>query len=119
MLTSMGAGAVLSTQGASDIQGLNPYVPRDRAETILGLVLLTMLRANRVGLLNRSIGAAVTLTKLLKQAEKEPNNEMLFPKVLQAAEDLAGMLAGRRHFAETEGGQAKFDPRFLMFEFVW
>eukprot|EP00961_Rhodomonas_salina_P160938 2166971-Rhodomonas_salina.3 len=29
------------------------------------------------------------------------------------------MLAGRRHFAETEGGQAKFDPRFLMFEFVW
>eukprot|EP00961_Rhodomonas_salina_P223670 3024462-Rhodomonas_salina.1 len=30
------------------------------------------------------------------------------------------MLAGRRHFAEARGhGEMTFDPRFLMFEFVW
>lgn len=116
-------GSLISSKGESDITALNPYIPLERVDVILQIVMLTMLRANRMGHISRCVGATIVLQKLMKRTLEKTSKETLLPMVLQAADDLADILASGRHYGtlQTEGGSTKvsFDPRFLIFEFAW
>lgn len=67
--------------------------------------------------------AAVSLSKVLHEASNAiTKSEALLPRVVQAGEALAESLVAGRHFADQEGGEDggfEYDPRFLLFEFVW
>jgi hypothetical protein len=92
-----------------------------------------MLRANRVGHANRCIGMCVRLLGLVDKALKtEPSErgsfaETLVPQIAQASAALADGLQSRRYFMVEDpsssplatGVHIQYDPRFLIFEFVW
>jgi thiol-disulfide isomerase/thioredoxin len=117
-------GSLISSKGELDITALNPYVPLERVDVILQLVILTMLRANRMGHISRCVGATIVLQKLMKRTLEKNSMETLLPMVLQGADDLADMLSSGRHYgtllqSEGEALKVAFDPRFLIFEFAW
>ena len=128
-------GATLSSRGETDIANLNPYLNPGTLNLLLRLIGVTMLRANRVGHANRCIGMCVRLLGLVDKALKtEPSErgsfaETLLPQIAQASAALADGLQSRRHFmAEVadpsssslpKGVHVQYDPRFLIFEFVW
>ena len=130
-------GSLLSSQGTQDLQKLNPYLSQRAMDTIEQLLVMVMLRANRVGQANRCLAIAATLTKLLAAAQAtEPGDARtaagatLLPKLAQASGDLGDSLSAKRHFMvpcsdaastteSSSGGSFSFDPRFLLFEFVW
>ena len=119
--------SILSSKGEQDLQRLNPYVPASHVETVIQLVMLGMLRANRKGHLSRCIGATVILLKLLREAVDKCPAQTSFPKLMQAGDDVANMIAAGRHFTSlAHGGDGLLDatavlldPRFLIFEFTW
>lgn len=128
-------GATLSSTGEMDIANLNPYLTPRTLNLLLRLIGVTMLRANRVGHANRCIGMCVRLLGLVDKALKtEPSErcnfaDTLLPQIAQASAALADGLQSQRHFmAEVEDPTLKstpkevhvhYDPRFLIFEFVW
>jgi thioredoxin-like negative regulator of GroEL len=116
--------AILSSKGELDMEKFNPYLPKKHIDVVLQLVMLQMLRANRLGHLSRCIGAVIVLLKLLREALDATPAQSSFPKFLQAADDVASIIAAGRHFVSTEtsaagGVTARLDPRFLIFEFTW
>ena len=124
--------AILSSKGEDDVQRLNPYLPREHTEIVVQLVMLGMLRANRLGHLSRATGATVVLLQLLRDALDAPPPSSSFPKFVQAADDVVDIIAAGRHFITSlqdgstpsspsqAGGMAvRLDPRFLIFEFTW
>jgi thiol-disulfide isomerase/thioredoxin len=62
-------GMLLSSKGESDLLRLNPYLPADMVTTLMQLVTLTMLRANRLGHTNRCIGTLIGLETLLEKVK--------------------------------------------------
>ena len=116
--------SILSSEGEQDIQKFNPYLPRAHVDAVMQLVMLQMLRANRVGHLSRCIGAVVVLLKLLRGALEATPSTVSFPKFVQAADDVASIIAAGRHFISSETTSSddvtvRLDPRFLIFEFTW
>jgi thiol-disulfide isomerase/thioredoxin len=124
--------AILSSRGEEDIRRLNPYLPRMHVETVVQLVMLGMLRANRLGHLSRCIGATVVLLQLLRGALDAPPAQASLPKFVQAADDVASIIAAGRHFtsavppagapdclSSAREMAVRLDPRFLIFEFTW
>jgi hypothetical protein len=105
---------------------LNPFLDEKSIQTMLNLVSVGMLRANRLGHVNRCIGAVIGLDALLqkvlslKHDQKLPQGSVLAPKLIQAGEDLSKNITMARHYMTPLGnGQYSFDPRYLVFEFVW
>ena len=124
--------AILSSRGEEDMRRLNPYLPRTHVETVVQLVMLGMLRANRLGHLSRCIGATVVLLQLLQGALDAPPAQVSLPKFVQAADDVASIIAAGRHFtsavppagapdclSSAREMAVRLDPRFLIFEFTW
>ena len=58
-------GSLLSSKGEEDMLKLNPYLSADTLDSVLSLVIASMLRANRLGHINRCIGTAIGLDGLL------------------------------------------------------
>mmetsp|Transcript_2417 Transcript_2417/g.3236 ORF Transcript_2417/g.3236 Transcript_2417/m.3236 type:complete len:3692 (+) Transcript_2417:353-11428(+) len=123
-------GSTLSTTGDADVLNLNPYLSKKSLNLVNKLLIITMLKANRVGHANRCIGTAVSLISLVDSALKTIAGEArskasvtLLPKLAQASGDLAGGLASKRYFVDADDTKTSksmiFDPRFLLFEFVW
>jgi thiol-disulfide isomerase/thioredoxin len=119
-------GALLSTNGKEDILKLNPYISERTLDILFNLVSIIMLRANRLSHVNRCIGIVVGLESLLKKVLDLPADNLassgptLIPKVIQAGEDLSkNVVMGRYYVSSNESGLHVFDPRFLVFEFVW
>ena len=117
-------GILISSKGEIDVASLNPYIPAERIDSILQIVLLTMLRANRIGHISRCTGAAVVLLKLLKRALEPSAKETVLPMILQAADDLADVISSGRYYGvkNSQGSVVQsvtLDPRFLIFEFTW
>lgn len=126
-------GATLSSRGATDVSNLNPYLNPGTLNLLQRLIGVTMLRANRVGHANRCIGMCVRLLGLVDKALKtEPSErgsfaETLVPQIAQASAALADGLQSRRYFMVEDpsssplatGVHIQYDPRFLIFEFVW
>lgn len=113
--------SILSSKGAEDLQRLNPYLDPHHVDTVMQLVQLGMLRANRLGHLSRCIGATVLLLKLLRGAVENKPAHTSFPKFIQAADDIASIISAGRHFVSSveTSGAVRLDPRFLIFEFTW
>jgi len=118
--------ALLSSQAAEDLMRLNPYLLAADAEALLDAVAVVVMRANRIGHVNRCIAAAVNLSRKLDQAiklspeERKSRAQVLLPNFTQASEGLAGQICSKRHYvAEGAGGERGFDPRFAIFEFTW
>eukprot|EP00808_Paulinella_micropora_P006835 g75373.t1 len=122
--------ALLSSQAEQDIRRFNPYQSHKSCSLLLDLTTCIVLRANRVGHVNRCLDAAQKLQKLLTQALAIPPNQRalqaagLRPSIIQAGQALAQQLTARRNFAKAMDSADSeenlvYDPRFLIFEFTW
>lgn len=119
-------GILISSQGEADLLRLNPYLSEESLESIKSLITIGMLRANRLGHINRCIGLVIGLENLLDKVLKVPLQDRevqgatLAPKLIQLAEELAKNLTMARHYMkDLPNGAFSFDPRYLVFEFVW
>ena len=119
-------GVLLSTQGEADLLKLNPYLSADTINALLGIISLVMLRSNRLGQTNRCIGTLISLTSLLEKVLKIPLTErvskgaVLAPKLIQLSEELSKMITMERYYMNKDSESSySFDPRYLVFEFVW
>ena len=116
--------SILSSRGTQDLQHLNPYASHAHIETVVQLIMVGMLKANRVGHLSRCIGATLVLLKLLREAVHTTPGPSALAKFMQASDDVANIISAGRHFVVQDGacGTAvgvRLDPRFLIFEFTW
>ena len=119
-------GSLLSSRCEEDLLKLNPYISSDTLASLLDLVSSAMLRANRVGHINRSIGVAISLEELLVKILAIPienrleEGHAIIPQVIQVGEDLAKNITLSRHYVtKNASGFYELDPRYLVFEFVW
>lgn len=56
----------------------------------------------------------------LSVEQRVTQSSVLVPKIKQAGEELSNTISmGRYYFSRQEGGGYSFDPRYLVFEFVW
>jgi len=62
-------GVLLSSNGETDILRLNPFITAEHLQTLMCLVMHTMLRSNRLGLTNRCIGTLIHLESLLIEVQ--------------------------------------------------
>ena len=60
-------GVLLSSKGAEDLLKLNPYLPVGIMKVVMNVVSVAMLRANRLGLINRCVASVISLEQLLKK----------------------------------------------------
>lgn len=118
-------GTLISTKGEQDLLRLNPFIAPETVTAIFNLITTSMLRANRLGLVNRCIGTAIGLEQLLAKVlkvtpEARPASaSTLIPKLVQVGEDLSASLTMARHYMTRQGDSSfLFDPRYLVFEFV-
>jgi hypothetical protein len=119
-------GVLISSKGEEDLLRLNPYLAPETIQEMLNLITISMLRSNRLGHTNRCIGIAISLEGLLQKVLSIPKESRavqgltLLPKLLQSGEELSKNIAMARHYI-TSGprGSLDFDPRYLVFEFVW
>jgi hypothetical protein len=58
-------GILISSKGEADLLKLNPFLSIDSLDSIKKLVATSMLRANRLGHINRCIGLVISLENLL------------------------------------------------------
>eukprot|EP01063_Lacrimia_lanifica_P039590 TRINITY_DN8724_c1_g1_i1.p1 TRINITY_DN8724_c1_g1~~TRINITY_DN8724_c1_g1_i1.p1 ORF type:complete len:3085 (+),score=1246.46 TRINITY_DN8724_c1_g1_i1:263-9517(+) len=112
------ASCYLSTRALEDLKQLNPY-----AEGTYPAALTPILRlANRVAHASAVKSAAEGLREMLRKASGGAAGEALI-KVRHAARAVADTLTQRRHYlvppSGGAGGAASFDPRFLLFEFIF
>eukprot|EP01038_Epipyxis_sp_PR26KG_P004031 gene4031-5768_t len=122
-------GSLLSSKGEDDLLKLNPYISDSTVTTVLSLVKACMLRANRLGHTNRCIGTVISLESLLDKALKVKTEDLveqgkvLTPKLIQVCEEIANTITMARHYmtkvATVKNHVYSFDPRYLVFEFVW
>ena len=61
-------GVLISSKGIEDLQRMNPFLDEDRIRVVFDIIVLTMLRANRLGHANRCIAMGINLQNLLAKA---------------------------------------------------
>jgi len=120
-------GVVLSTKAQNDLLQLNPHLSSADVDTLIKVVIMIMLRANRIGHANRCIGICLKLEKSLERdllgrdiEERRRKKSAIVLSLQQASHALGEALSDGRHYM-TQYGDSKFefDPRFLIFEFMW
>lgn len=112
-----------SSSFESDLRARNPYIkniPADLTERILAVLFL----CNRIVHINRTIQSARALLSQLTSAAMSRSSTDAANRAkqtLQASKDLADMLLSKRHYLkqQTESSSWTFDPRFLVFEYVF
>eukprot|EP01038_Epipyxis_sp_PR26KG_P004458 gene4458-6304_t len=121
-------GILVSSCGEIDLLKLNPYLDSSTIKVIMNLTGICMLRANRLGHINRCIGSVISLMQLLKETLNTPPSTLaerkttLTPKLLQLNEEIAKTITMKRHYmVEVFENDAShlYDPRYLVFEFIW
>eukprot|EP00755_Sulcionema_specki_P014189 Sspe_Gene.56011::Locus_30819_Transcript_1_1_Confidence_1.000_Length_7199::g.56011::m.56011 len=106
--------ALLSSQGTKDLQKLNPFLTDVQCGELLDLVAYTALHASRLGQLNavhREMGALSSMVARGCSADD--------PAFSQKADVVASLLCQDRCYMRREGNGMAYDPRFLVFEFIW
>jgi len=95
-------GALLSSRAVYDLQKLNPYFERSDIELAFCVIEVLLLRANRVGQVNRALNDARDLLRLLKRTESRTHFDAPDPALLaglvQTSESLARNLTAERHY---------------------
>ncbi|GBG26808.1 Hypothetical Protein FCC1311_030302 [Hondaea fermentalgiana] len=103
--------ALLSREASADLQKVNPSLEAGQVETMLDRVVHVLVRTNRISHANR----AAQLARDLKRAQSSTSSGADF-RADQLARSLAETLTTVRHYVEDDGS---FDPRFLVFEYVF
>ncbi|KDO28986.1 hypothetical protein SPRG_20090 [Saprolegnia parasitica CBS 223.65] len=112
------ASTLASSDMAGDLARKNPFVDVAQLPTVLQLVQLVLFCANRMSHLNRLIGSAAALKSLVESHVLYQNQDA--SRMLHASQDVAnGLLASRHYLKERDGQTYAYDPRYLLFEFVF
>ncbi|KAF0690318.1 Aste57867_18249 [Aphanomyces stellatus] len=98
-----------STALEDDILKKNPFFQRENFPGVLALVQNILFGCNRINQLNRLIQAAESLKRLTLN----PGVQQV--RLLHASQDVANQLIATRHYIKQEA----FDPRYLVFEYVF
>lgn len=111
---------LLSSKGDFDLSKINPFLGPEEIEHATHVVEAVLLRANRVGHINRTIAEIKTLQKRLTDLasldSKVVRGQALYTGIMQKSEQLAAEVTAGRHYIHTDG---TYDPRYLVFEFLW
>jgi len=111
-------GALTSTEAVTDLSKVNPFLDVTHSQEILTLAALAIARATRIGQVNRVLSQCRKIVTLLGDpAAHVELTEGAKVRLMQQEETLVRELTAERHYVNAEDGA--FDPRFLVFEFVW
>ncbi|GMF14309.1 unnamed protein product [Phytophthora lilii] len=109
----------------ADLKARNPFAVNVTAD-LVEKILLVLFLCSRIVHINRTVQAARALLKHLRGLNTSQSGEDWSSKVKmtrQASRDLAGMLLSKRYYLRgvSAGGSSgwHFDPRFLVFEYVF
>eukprot|EP00750_Incisomonas_marina_P014138 INCI17609.11.p1 GENE.INCI17609.11~~INCI17609.11.p1 ORF type:complete len:5029 (+),score=1065.32 INCI17609.11:298-15384(+) len=132
--------SLLSSKSIQDLLAVNPFITPQLMTSLLHVSVACILRGSRLGHTNRCIVAASKLQERLDAAlamtaeTSFAGASSIRPNLEQSCSGLAGLLLTKRHFvrklpvsetslakADAGGDQMtlKYDPRYLIFEFVW
>lgn len=110
---------LLSSLGEKEWLKLNPFANVELYKTSQELVTRTLLRATRIGQINRCLDDLRQLEKLMKKVEEHHADTSKHPgciaEMMQKADTLANNMTSKRSYFDVDKGT--FDPRFLVFEF--
>lgn len=121
---------LISTTGVEDLRACNPFISEKEVEELLDAAVAAVLRANRVGQINRSMSEARGLLRLLQPpgTRAKGGDDVLgdqASRITLKSQALAEQLLARRQFvvpsevpSDSGGLQLTYDPRFLLFEFT-
>jgi len=120
-------GSLLSTQTVMDLQKLNPYFTNERIKDVKEVLTATILKANRVGQLNRAVDCIRKVIKILTKLQNREEKGAVTSAsekaaLVLSAEKIIGNLCCKRYYMDESDPETKkvcFDPRYLVFEFVW
>ena len=96
-----------------------------RLRLCLTWYLYLCFASNRLGHTNRCIGLTIALDSLLSKVlsidadERKLQGATLRPKLIQSSEELSKNITVYRHYVKRTDQVWAFDPRYLVFEFVW
>jgi len=107
--------ALLSKSAIDDLHNANPSLSKDDIEAMLDEVTSVLVFTNRISHANRASALVRQLLSLTEDMKKDKSKRLAF-RGKQLASSLAEVLATERHYLEKDGG---FDPRFLVFEYVF
>ena len=114
--------SLCSTTADHEWRQLNPFLSRPACDAIMAILTLTVLRANRIGHINRVLETVSDLEALLSKVKKVDEHgksliDAISASVQQKADSLASQLVVSRCYVNRS--DHSFDPRFLIFEFTW
>jgi hypothetical protein len=118
-------GALLSTRASEDLCSVNPFLPRRNAEAALTAFQGVLFHANRLSQIERCVAGARDLkSALVSLSRMEGKGGRALSAAVQAvqkeADALASNLVGKRFYSDVDvNGNIVYDPRFLVFEYVF
>ena len=121
---------LLSSRAEADLQQLNPFLSPRLVQLVLTLSASILLHANRLGLIDRCMAdciEAMRLTRRLQanQVKHSPSDfsSLIKGLVIQTRTLVDGLTAHRHYTRPTPSSTAPapsaYDPRFLVFEFIF
>eukprot|EP00760_Papus_ankaliazontas_P009215 PhM_4_TR13981/c0_g1_i1/m.81553 len=118
--------SLCSTKCEEDWQKLNPFLTAKTSTALVNMIAVSVLRANRIGHINRACEAVEGLVHLLQRISRPPPNlddatlhslqDALVASIVQKADTCASILATKRVYVDSN---MQFDPRYMLFEFTW
>ena len=116
--TNFITAVVLSTKATQDLTSVNPFI--QNSKELLDITSIMMLYCNRICHANRTCSLAKSLQQLVKQLEKGSQNiSAIKEKLLHLSTSLADSLISERHYIKSVDNNLFYDPRFLVFEYVF
>ena len=108
------------SQADTDMQQVNPFVNSAQTQELLVLTSLALVHANRLGHVNRVLSASRKVRKMVTELHSlAPNSRSvadLKQRLKQKVEGISENLIASRYYMTAD---RKFDPRYLVFEFIW
>jgi hypothetical protein len=107
---------------------INPFLPRSVASSLLSLMSIALCHANRLGHLNRILSDCRSLTSLItalhsllesNDPSKSSTINDTILRIDQRVDALCTGLIGQRQYIEVKEDKMWYDPRYLVFEFIW
>jgi hypothetical protein len=113
---------LISTKSTEDLRATNPFLSAEEASSLFDLMVAAVLHASRVGQINRCVSEARGLLKLLcppggKYPSDPEARRIAISAITLKAQTLAELVLTERKYVDV-GGESRFDPRFLLFEFT-
>ena len=114
--------ALLSTEMEFDLRKINPFLTPERARHVRDVTVGFVVKASRVGQINRCLSGLRSLRGLLRErlASGASAGAGALAGLINKTNSLIGNLNCERYFMKDDGkGSIRYDPRFLVFEFTW